>query len=169
MKGRAGEDNSDRRTWHRHSHGRHQHVMRVSLLAISALAISPLTKAQPPGTACSQLLQEKGLDCSACLQDLPQPNVDCPARSAADDQKDEVAAIFRGKPPRKLYNETEFLFNGDHVRQVEFHVSPANWKVLVDAPAKEEYVDANITIDGTTINDVGLRFKGFVRFVSTCV
>lgn len=64
----------------------------------------------------ARLRAEYNLDCNACVEELPaeESSAECDARTVEDDTADEMQALFNGKP-RKLYEETNFLFATDKV------------------------------------------------------
>ena len=52
------------------------------------------------------------------------------------------------------------IFNKDEVLQINIDISEENFKSLIENAIEEKYVVANITINDTTINNVGIRAKG---------
>jgi spore coat protein CotH len=58
------------------------------------------------------------------------------------------------------YDYKEELFKEDEVGLVEINVSDAKWQTILDDPTAEEYVEASISINGTTYDNVGIRAKG---------
>ena len=52
------------------------------------------------------------------------------------------------------------IFNKDKVLEINIEISDENFKKLKENALQEEYVVANITINDTTINNVGIRAKG---------
>ena len=51
------------------------------------------------------------------------------------------------------------IFNKDKVLEINIEISDENFKKLKENALQEEYVVANITINDTTINNVGIRAK----------
>lgn len=58
------------------------------------------------------------------------------------------------------YDYKEQLFNEDELGVVEITVSDSNWNKILDNPTAEEYVEATVTINGETYDNVGVRAKG---------
>ncbi|WP_420802145.1 CotH kinase family protein [Solibacillus daqui] len=58
------------------------------------------------------------------------------------------------------YDYKEQLFSEDEVGTVEITVSDSNWSKILDNPTAEEYVEASVTINGETYDNVGIRAKG---------
>jgi len=54
----------------------------------------------------------------------------------------------------------EGLFKKDSVVDIKINVSEEDWKSMMDNPTAEEYKSASVTINGTTIDNVGFRTKG---------
>lgn len=52
------------------------------------------------------------------------------------------------------------IFNKDEVLQINIDISEENFTSLIENAIEEKYVVANITINDTTINNVGIRAKG---------
>ncbi|MFR4987379.1 MAG: CotH kinase family protein, partial [Lachnospirales bacterium] len=52
------------------------------------------------------------------------------------------------------------IFNKDEVLQINIDISEENFTSLIENAIEEKYVVANITINDTTINNVGIRTKG---------
>ncbi|WP_058485551.1 CotH kinase family protein [Defluviitalea phaphyphila] len=70
--------------------------------------------------------------------------------------------------PSNLSNNTEIdqpdyinkVFDKDQVTQINIEIDEENWNWLLENAAQEEYVVADITINGETFNNVGIRAKG---------
>lgn len=52
------------------------------------------------------------------------------------------------------------LFDTSYVHAINIDVNPDDWQSMLDNAQAEEYISCNVTIDGTTINNVGIRPKG---------
>lgn len=52
------------------------------------------------------------------------------------------------------------LFDTSYVHAINIDVTPDDWQSMLDNAQAEEYISCNVTIDGTTINNVGIRPKG---------
>ena len=51
------------------------------------------------------------------------------------------------------------IFNGDII-SIEISADPDEWQTMLDNAMNEEYISADVTINGTTFSDVGIRPKG---------
>ena len=51
-------------------------------------------------------------------------------------------------------------FNKDEIMEINIEIDEDNLTSLIENALQEQYVPANITIDGTTINNIGIRAKG---------
>lgn len=58
------------------------------------------------------------------------------------------------------YRYKEKLFNKDTVGTINISISDENWQKILDDPVAEQYVEASITINGETYDNVGVRAKG---------
>ncbi|MGN7476936.1 CotH kinase family protein [Solibacillus silvestris] len=58
------------------------------------------------------------------------------------------------------YDYKEQLFMEDEIGVIEIEVSDSNWNKILDDPTAEEYVEASVTVNGETYNNVGIRAKG---------
>lgn len=56
--------------------------------------------------------------------------------------------------------EYDSIFKKDSVIDIKIDVVQKDWESMLANPTKEEYKSANITINGTTIKNVGFRTKG---------
>lgn len=54
----------------------------------------------------------------------------------------------------------EKLFSGDSVLEIDLAISQENWEELLDNPTAEEYYSCDVTINGETFQNVGMRTKG---------
>lgn len=54
----------------------------------------------------------------------------------------------------------ESIFKKDSVIDIKINIAEEDWKAIIDEPLKEEYKSADITVNGTTVNNVGFRTKG---------
>ena len=52
------------------------------------------------------------------------------------------------------------IFEKDSVIDINIEVSDENWASILADPMAEEYVSADVTVDGTMVSDVGIRAKG---------
>ncbi len=57
-------------------------------------------------------------------------------------------------------SSVERVFDQTKVKNVDITVNESDWQSLLDNPLAEKYVEATIEIDGTTLENVGLRTKG---------
>lgn len=55
---------------------------------------------------------------------------------------------------------TDLLFNESEVSEINIELSDDDWQDMLDNPLEEEYKCGNITINGETIYNVGIRTKG---------
>ncbi len=51
------------------------------------------------------------------------------------------------------------IFNGDII-SIEISADPDEWQTMLDNAMNEEYISADVTINGTTFSNVGIRPKG---------
>lgn len=51
------------------------------------------------------------------------------------------------------------IFNGDII-SIEISADPDEWQTMLDNAMNEEYISADVTINGTAFSDVGIRPKG---------
>lgn len=73
-----------------------------------------------------------------------------------DMSKVEVNATEKTTQPEYITN----LFNKDDIMEINIDIDEKLWNELVDNAMDEEYYSANITINGETYYNVGLRAKG---------
>ena len=52
------------------------------------------------------------------------------------------------------------IFNDDSVIEINIEMDEDSWQEMLDNAASEEYTAANITVNGTTYNNVAIRPKG---------
>ena len=52
------------------------------------------------------------------------------------------------------------IFEKDRVIDIDIDVSEDDWATILYDPMAEEYVSADVTVDGTKVSDVGIRAKG---------
>lgn len=58
------------------------------------------------------------------------------------------------------YDYKEKLFNEEAIGTINISVSEVNWQKILDDPVAEEYVEATVTVNGETYDNVGIRAKG---------
>ncbi|MDY2629873.1 MAG: CotH kinase family protein [Clostridium sp.] len=58
------------------------------------------------------------------------------------------------------FNYVETIFNKEQVTEIDLEIDEDNWNYLLDNAINEEYINANITVNGTKYNNVGIRAKG---------
>lgn len=58
------------------------------------------------------------------------------------------------------FNYIETIFNKEQVTEIDLEIDEDNWNYLLDNAINEEYINANITVNGTKYNNVGIRAKG---------
>ena len=54
----------------------------------------------------------------------------------------------------------EKLFDRSYVHTINIEVDQNNWQSMIDNASAEEYISCNVNIDGTVLNNVGVRPKG---------
>lgn len=54
----------------------------------------------------------------------------------------------------------EKLFDKSYVHTINIEVDQNNWQSMIDNASAEEYISCNVNIDGTVLNNVGVRPKG---------
>lgn len=52
------------------------------------------------------------------------------------------------------------LFDTSYVHSINIDVDPDDWQNMLDNASAEEYISCDVTIDGTTVKNVGIRPKG---------
>lgn len=52
------------------------------------------------------------------------------------------------------------IFNDDSIMEINIEMDESSWQEMLDNASNEEYTSANITINGTTYNNVAIRPKG---------
>ena len=52
------------------------------------------------------------------------------------------------------------VFNKEKVTEIDLEVNEDTWNSLLENAINEEYINANITVNGTKYNNVGIRAKG---------
>ncbi|MCF0149459.1 MAG: CotH kinase family protein, partial [Clostridium sp.] len=52
------------------------------------------------------------------------------------------------------------VFNKEKVTEIDLEINEDTWNSLLENAINEEYVNANITVNGTKYNNVGIRTKG---------
>jgi spore coat protein CotH len=59
-------------------------------------------------------------------------------------------------------NTTEYdsIFEKDSVIDIKINLSEDDWNSMLDDPEAEEYKSASVTVDGNTVENVGVRTKG---------
>lgn len=58
------------------------------------------------------------------------------------------------------FNYVETIFNKEQVTEIDLEIDEDNWNYLLDNAINKEYINANITVNGTKYNNVGIRAKG---------
>ena len=141
-------------------------------------------------TSCSKIKDAYKLDCNYCLESsaLPKqvPAANCSARfpnwDSGKELEEEILSLFRMLPnrnedsnhiapteaskivPTKKFLQSAPLFNQDVVRSVDIAINASQWAYIVEMPAREQYVRANVRISGPenfpVVRDVGFRAKG---------
>ena len=66
------------------------------------------------------------------------------------------------------FNYIETIFNKEQVTEIDLEIDEDNWNYLLDNAINEEYINANITVNGTKYNNVGIRAKGNSKFIHDC-
>ena len=57
-------------------------------------------------------------------------------------------------------NYVTTIFDDDKVIEINIEMSEDDWQEMIDNASAEEYTSANITVNGTTYTNVGIRLKG---------
>ena len=57
-------------------------------------------------------------------------------------------------------NYVTTIFDDDKVIEINIEMSEDDWQEMIDNASAEEYTSANITVNGTTYTNVGIRPKG---------
>lgn len=72
-----------------------------------------------------------------------------------------VAMVFLniGKTYAYTPEYADRIFNGDII-SIEISADPDEWQTMLDNAMNEEYISADVTINGTTFSNVGIRPKG---------
>lgn len=74
-----------------------------------------------------------------------------------------VSAVFI-TPNKEIANETSYnienVLNKDKITDINIEIKDSDWQWLLDNATKEEYRSGNITINGETFYNVGIRPKG---------
>jgi spore coat protein H len=73
---------------------------------------------------------------------------------------DEMSAGDQGSKISKTIAEYESIFRKDSVIDIKIDISENDWKSILNDPLKEEYKSADVTVNGTTVKNVGFRAKG---------
>jgi hypothetical protein len=114
-----------------------------------------------PPQACDRL-KEEGLDCAACVAELPAPETNpaaCPPRTAAEDAEAERAALWGDRAPRDLWNTSALLWDEEAgVRTLELEMSREDWGFLIADPTREQYRECAVRLPG-----LGARGRGRPR------
>ena len=76
----------------------------------------------------------------------------------AQKNNDTLKSVFTLADYEKVYGNT---FGQGNVININIELSEEDWKDICDNAEKEEYHSANITVNGTTLSNVGFRTKGF--------
>lgn len=63
----------------------------------------------------------------------------------------------------KYYGDT---FGQGEVIDINVNISEDNWEDILSNPTSEEYHTADITVNGTTVDNIGIRTKGFSSLTS---
>lgn len=74
-----------------------------------------------------------------------------------------ISALFiqiKGELPEENNSSIEEVLNKDKVTDINIEINAADWKWLLENATKEEYRSGNITINGETFYNVGIRPKG---------
>ncbi len=82
-----------------------------------------------------------------------------PEDSSAEDNSTETATLMAGLADASQYYGT--TFGQGSIIDINVEISEDDWSDIKENATKEEYHSANITVNGTTVNNVGFRTKGF--------
>jgi hypothetical protein len=72
-------------------------------------------------------------------------------------------ALASDPPP-----ESEWVFDPSALRTYELNLTPEDWQTLQDTAEDEQYVPADLVVDGRATANVGLRFKGSLGTLVSC-
>ncbi len=73
-------------------------------------------------------------------------------------QNTKTESTTSTKVTEVVYND---LFKKNEVMDIHIEISEDDWKDILENPLDEEYHSANITVGSTTLENIGMRTKGF--------
>jgi spore coat protein H len=76
------------------------------------------------------------------------------------EERDTSETLFKNVFEDKLDDEAASLFDPTGVVEIRLTLPPDVWEQLIIDARDEQYVSAEVDIDGTSQGEVGLRFKG---------
>lgn len=86
--------------------------------------------------------------------------------------EDLLATIPEGDPGHVVAmpeDESAAFFRDTHVHDIDLTVDPEDLALIDSDPSAEAYVDANVVVDGESLNTIGLRYKGSAgAFLAPC-
>jgi len=92
--------------------------------------------------------------------DLPDTTAAASISTSSSVETDEEDSSDSTKSGTDSTAEYAAVFEKDSVIDINIEVSDENWAAILADPMAEEYVSADVTVDGTTVSDVGIRAKG---------
>lgn len=99
---------------------------------------------------------------------MPEEKPPAGPRTALDDAREEEKALFgHGELPSR-WTKTAFLFNTDEVRDIELHLTDADWADMLRYPFHEDWKNGSVAFMNTTWEHVQIRIKGSSS-VSECL
>lgn len=103
--------------------------------------------------------------CAICIC-VPLSACNVSTASSQSDKSQSTAkglAAFNLSDENKTYGTT---FGQGETTDVYVEISDDDWQAMLDKPTAEEYYSADVTVNGTTVNNVGFRTKGFSSLTS---
>ena len=126
------------------------------------------TRTTPDGSgACTRLSAEQGLNCTACVSNLP-PELPSYAHSRPGRGSRNFALFGEGNP-RALWAATHLVVGGYPTTNIRTEALARESEFLMENPAREEYVTGSVWIDGLgEWHGVGIRMKGYYGSLRIC-
>ena len=87
------------------------------------------------------------------------------AACSNESEAQQTAATTKTTENQSTENQTQTVnyeqsFDKTEVMSFSIDVNEDDWQEMLDTAAEENYIKANVTINGTTIENVGIRAKG---------
>lgn len=91
----------------------------------------------------------------------------CTSNSNSDEKisskEDATSSEWSLSDVNSYYGDT---FGQGNIIDVNVEVAEEDWQAILDNPIAEEFYPADITVNGTTVENVGFRVKGFSSLTS---